>query len=459
MPLTFQTQDTLMSARRVITSGEAASHGEKPTDIPRRLPHATGHHQLGHSVTFFPVSIKPRPLTNYDVAQQHRCCYLFERNVIFLIPAKKSDRSNVNIPKHTAPKHTFKCSICRQHFTSKHNAERHEAKQHNLHGGPLSFQCPKCDKTLSRSYDLNRHLQQMHGVIVSSRSSSSLSTLDLKLPGQEDLQNYQIPQARTLPVSASQCTPTLDEGRDTPDTPSRGNLLPIEIPCYEEESEDDELKLYLSSSNTDRDESPPRISPNEPERMIAEAAEKATASNTDTATTSQAAALTDQPEVRFLIPTPLDPEYGLGLIVNITPVVTPRLDSIPGPNVMIADATVDITTAPPDDLPINFIVWSQELSKSRLEITSFPEPSAEVQTHNVTIYNDPIGLRLVTDNWRMSMDDLLDSDRSRYAIPVGDHYYRMATQHPALPQRSIEEMIAEHERQLEWLHEERRRCE
>ena len=120
---------------------------------PRRLPHATGHHQLGHSFTFFPFSIKPRPLTNYDVAQQHRCCYLFERNVIFLIPAKKSDRSNVNMPKHT-PKHTFKCSICRQHFTSKHNAERHKAKQHNLHGGPPSFQCPKCDKTLSRSYDL-----------------------------------------------------------------------------------------------------------------------------------------------------------------------------------------------------------------------------------------------------------------------------------------------------------------
>ena len=152
------------------------------------------------------------------MTQQHRCCYLFERNVIFLIPAKKSDRRNVNMPKHTSPKHTFKCSICRQHFTSKHNAERHEAKQHNLHDGPPSFQCPKCDKTLSRSYALNRHLQQMHGVIVSSRSSSSLSTLDLKLPGQEDLQNYQIPQARTLPTSASQCMPTLDEGRDTPDT-------------------------------------------------------------------------------------------------------------------------------------------------------------------------------------------------------------------------------------------------
>ena len=192
---------------------------------------------------------------------------------------------------------------------------------------------------------------------------------------------------------------------------------------------------------------------------MAEAAEKTTASNTDTATTSQAAALTDQPEVRFPIPTPLDPEYGLGLIVNITPVVTPGLDSTPGPNVIITDATVDITTAPPEDLPITSIVWSQELSKSRIEITSFLDPSAEVQTHNVMIYNDPIGLRLVTDNWRMSMDDLLDSYRSRYAIPVGGHYYRMATQYPALPQRSIEEMIAEHERQLEWLHEERRRRE
>ena len=46
--------------------------------------------------------------------------------------------------------------------------------------------------------------------------------------------------------------------------------------------------------------------------MMAEAAEKTTASNTDTATTSQAAASTDQPEVRFPIPTPLDPEYSLG---------------------------------------------------------------------------------------------------------------------------------------------------